>query len=908
MKQTIFLLNFLVLIIGSGSLSAQTDTIFYDVKWQPTQKAKAAFFRPSPQEEGNGFRVKDYYISGKLQMEAFSESIEEDKFHGEAAWYYESGEVQQKAQYVHGLMQGTLTVYAKDGAKLSEGTYENGTAVEGTYMNMGSGYYYLITYQNGLPVREEMFSTDEKNKTRAVYEYAGNELSSVVYYDQKGNLIGKSNEMQNGYIHNGQYVDFYYDPLAPKSIVEYKDGAVQNPQKYFYSTGEMQKEIYTKGYDYEKEVCYDKTGKQLGVLTYDGYSPYDGVQYLFIDDSDMISSITPYANGKIDGEHIKYHDNGQVAEKTPYVKGYREGNAQFYNKEGKLLHEGTYKNDYPYEGTFNGFYATEVITYSAGKRVAEKSFYSNGAIQKDHIIGKENVMYDSLGQEIARLTYRDGYPYEGKLIEMYNDLISSISIYKKGMMASSQYFENGLPYETTVYNKDYGYDKKITYYTNGQVKKETFYEEYYAKEEKTYDKTGKLLGTFHAQPVKSGKEVIFSNDIIQKINEYKAGALMNEAKFNAKGQPLYSIVSEGESTFYDKKGNFLSKAIYKEGLPYEGTVYKYDDYTANIKEKTIYKEGLQNGEQQIYVEAYYDQEPVLSQTYTFDMGIKEGPATKYMQGKILEITIYKNGLLDGEAKFYNEDGVQHSTAYYRDGEPFEGIFYGYDYAGAISEIKSYVNGEPDGLWEYYDYRGKYREESYKEGSLLENRDYEDGEIKARVTYKDNLPYEGTSLSYNSISHYLDGKVIKTSEYSDGTHKALVVEREFQQDGLYTETVFYEDGKKKSIVNYKSNHDYYNQTRHGDALFYSKEGKKIASGVYEEGVPVKGNFIYYHYSNDKNFIQLNIAKGRYVADFYEEGTHVYTIEGRQGKAAKIEGKKYAENFIAMLSSNGEYLIK
>src|SRR5699024_5393184 len=151
----------------------------------------------------------------------------------------------------------------------------------------------------------------------------------------------------------------------------------------------------------------------------------------------------------------------------------------------------------------------------------------------------------------------------------------------------------------------------------------------------------------------------------------------------------------------------------KEGLPYEGTVYKYDDYSENIKEVTDYHEGLPHGEQRIYVETYFQEVPQLSQTFTFNMGVKDGPAIKYSNGKILEMTTYKNGHLDGEAKFYKEDGSTYSTSYYKAGQPDEGVFYDYDYVGAINKVKTYSNGQPNGLWQYFDYRGMYREEIYQ---------------------------------------------------------------------------------------------------------------------------------------------------------------------------------------------------
>src|SRR5690606_16179625 len=121
-----------------------------------------------------------------------------------------------------------------------------------------------------------------------------------------------------------------------------------------------------------------------------------------------------------------------------------------------------------------------------------------------------------------------------------------------------------------------------------------------------------------------------------------------------------------------------------------------------------------------------------------------------------------------------------------------------------------------------------------------------------------------------------------------------------------ETEFYENGNIKAVVSYQSSNDYYDEKRHGEAMFYAQDGKKIAEGIYDEGMPINGNFIFYHYVNPKNFIRLSIGKGKYVADFYEGNEHAFTIEAKQAKSAK-PSLKLAEEFIAILTSRGDYII-
>lgn len=45
------------------------DTTYFDMEWQRTTKEKAFYYRLPVEKEGNRYRMRDYYMSGTLQMD-----------------------------------------------------------------------------------------------------------------------------------------------------------------------------------------------------------------------------------------------------------------------------------------------------------------------------------------------------------------------------------------------------------------------------------------------------------------------------------------------------------------------------------------------------------------------------------------------------------------------------------------------------------------------------------------------------------------------------------------------------------------------------------------------------------------------------------------------------------------------
>ena len=115
MKKTLLLL---LTVICHYCLS-QVDTIYYDSNWEKTTLEKAMFYRLA--EKGTVlWNVKDFYISGKLQMEGKYSTLDPDIQEGYFKWYYESGQKYAEGNFEHGQRDGLWTFWFPDGLKKEE--------------------------------------------------------------------------------------------------------------------------------------------------------------------------------------------------------------------------------------------------------------------------------------------------------------------------------------------------------------------------------------------------------------------------------------------------------------------------------------------------------------------------------------------------------------------------------------------------------------------------------------------------------------------------------------------------------------------------------------------------------------------------------------------------------------------
>jgi len=105
---------------------AQGDLQWFDANWNKTSKDSALYYRKTPQPKANGFWFEDYYLSGKIQMKGLSLKKDKEFYDGLVTWYYESGGIFQKVNYLNGYINGERLIYFENGKLKVKLNYERG--------------------------------------------------------------------------------------------------------------------------------------------------------------------------------------------------------------------------------------------------------------------------------------------------------------------------------------------------------------------------------------------------------------------------------------------------------------------------------------------------------------------------------------------------------------------------------------------------------------------------------------------------------------------------------------------------------------------------------------------------------------------------------------------------------------
>ncbi len=394
------------------------------------------------------------------------------------------------------------------------------------------------------------------------------------------------------------------------------------------------------------------------------------------------------------------------------------------------------------------------------------------------------------------------------------------------------------------------------------------------------------------------------------------------------------------------KGKILSKQLYVNDK-IEGNAFVYYE-DGNLKTEENYKNNLKDGKEYRFstdgrlVSIYlYRKGGVVERTrlnrYN-DNSKKEGLWQEFYSGYILKKEEYfKNGLLDGYYKEYDEQGKLTLTLLYRNGilqeqikeEEIESLEQKEYYSdGTIKSSGFFKDDKPVGIHKVYDKTGNvsvaliYNDNSELIEKGIVNSDgkrvgdwinyYPDGEIKAKGKFKNNtkegpwtyyfknggIEQEGSYLRgrYNGVWkwYYPDSKIWKQEEYYNGLEEGLYVEYDTLGNEIVKGEYFEGDreGEWKTIINdYSAVGSYVTGFMDGKWRHYHDNGNLAFEGTYIQG-NAQGRHRYYYANGNLKEEQFfnNGLKEKHWKKFDELGNLIITISYKNDKEYRINGVK------------------
>ncbi|MEN7551549.1 hypothetical protein AAG747_26775 [Rapidithrix thailandica] len=645
-------------------------------------------FRRTPREE----TYKDGILTKVVYWDKDKDGIRFEK-------YYENGE---HIKSVYFNAKGTeIGSYDFSGSRSKNGVivdyYSNPMQIEEIKV-LKNGYelYSNSFYHNG--------------QTRSVFDTI--QLKET-FFDDKGHEIGKlqySGTLDHLKYEDGKRIEFDSDGISFKRVIEYKDGVQTRIKKF--TKGQLTRDEFYKNNKSYKIVSYDQEGKQIGSFQQINEKPHgtllknngDIVTY---DNGILVKAIKHYYKSKakfcvLENSTLTYYDLSgnilgslviKVAQDSYYPERLESGGYSTTPIEGTLF-EKDYQNRIVLKALFEKGVKTQEITFDC---VKESSQEAVKCFQKTEIYNEKEqlvkqITYFSNGHKRSEITYKPGsgkraglfFDETGQQISEYDYSTKTGTEYKyfdnSDLIKEISQRENGVFVKQKIYQKIYDkqFSQKIVLREEIDFNGEA---EFYSKQGELIAKAtfveGKATGSVYEYKshrkvevnngVKNGNYIQFERDektIKEKgyyLNDEKHGTFTIYRDGIKKKEESYEAGDkEGYFINYDKKGNEISRLLYKNNKPYEG--------------KEIQKGGIQ------YKEKVYKAGKLISIVKLLE---KHKIETLFSSHNTSKTTIYDNknqkllsyhktdNQLDGEVIYYQKNKPKY-TALITDGVLNEG--------------------------------------------------------------------------------------------------------------------------------------------------------------------------------------------------------------------------------------------
>jgi len=607
--------------------------------------------------------------------------------------------------------------------------------------------------------------------------------------------------------------------------------------------------------------------------------------------SNLVKSIGEYADPAAAeplhvGQWVYFYTNGYKQSEGTYNKaGHKDGEWKFYYYTGGIKEISNYK-----DGSYDGSY---------------QEYCNNGQLTAQLTLVDDKVQgntktYNECGSLLHEKTFKDGKT-DGITKEYFlNGKTETVLNYSAGLLEGEQivYYPNGAIQKKYNYQKDVLNGAFAEYFEDGSLKKKgsyaadksvglwlTYFDNKQLSDSGAYNNEGLAIGKWVSYYDNGALKIITMYDIKGKKNgeqkEYEKDGKLH-------GTYIFTEDKLISYTHYDKTGKVVSSGKEKGGV----LIYKgfHPDGVTKSSEGT-FKNGLQEGEWK-----FYNQNNYLSSIEHFEKGKLNGLATHYYSsGVVKSEKNYKNDYADGLYKAYYKNKQLKEEGYYVE-DMKQGYWIGYSPNGKLDFEHYYLNDVKFRYNVNYSVSGKKLTEEYFEygflkqcvqfdtlGNVLITNDFPRGNGVCKFLH----PNGKTELQYTFKNGEIDGTLIRN--HANGKLK----EKTNYIAGLRTGPVtsFDEDGKQYLKGNYK------NGDADGIWTYYYPNGKvetvgkyngdlqdSIWTNYYENGnKDSESSLVNGDYDGPITFYSPDLAnKVVFVRQYVDDNVVSYTYPDKDGK--------------------------
>ena len=358
---------------------------------------------------------------------------------------------------------------------------------------------------------------------------------------------------------NGEFKTFLKNSKSAGSVI-YKDGKIikstliksMKDNASFSPISYVNYDLDTS-YSIGKVDFPNKLLKTYYMYNKKGVLNGDSIKYY---EEGNIQSIVPYKNNLVEGLIIRYYENGNIKEEVNYKNDKMNGEAKSYDENGKLNGRTIFKDDIKLEEEVHKENEILKNTFKNGEVVKQDICSLNGTLKERRVLNGNEMEYSTFyenGNVKQKILTKDKVIIKEQLYARNGNIMlnSFFSTDGKPIKEVFEYYPDGKLFRKISTMDEMANGDTLEYYPNGNIKKKAFFKNDKQEGEYTvYYESGVIM-----------QKVLYKNGVRngEAIAYYENGVIEQKAYFvNGK--------KEKEHLYYDKNGNLTKTEIYKNGI------------------------------------------------------------------------------------------------------------------------------------------------------------------------------------------------------------------------------------------------------------------------------------------------------------------------------------------------------